>query len=517
MSGRRPDTTRVWNFVDHFREDGVGADWRSLPQYFKSHGYLTAGSGKLFHPMVPPDNDYPKAWSTEFPRPYYSPECMPDNTKFVCPHSTPPFGHRQTPDHPSGMFHCLTQDPPGDDPHTSDKNKRSTACAANTTVDEHRFEYQLEDQRIRDSCVEQLERAAAAVDTTAVVNTTTNSTSHSSTPQDYAGFFLGCGFHKPHVPWQYPHAFDAHFPSDLNDIPLADDVFAPRNMPAVAWHYPADVFGMSIKYNGTCNLTRSRNFRRAYYAAIAYTDDNIGRVVDKLDALGIADSTLVVVFGDHGWQLGEHDTWAKMTNFEVAVRTPLIIRAPWKQASVGRTTRVLAETVDLYRTMAELVGLPDPVADGEDVNGTSLAPVFDAPEADHSALKPAAFSQFSKPSRADPTAFWPQPLRNETEIMGYTVRVDEWRYTCWFGFDKARIVPDVEDIIARELYDHRGDPGELDWRGEHANVADDPAHADTVARLHQRVLDYIRLYPVVVAAPAAASSSRSHSHSHGEE
>ena len=207
------------------------------------------------------------------------------------------------------------------------------------------------------------------------------------------------------------------------------------------------------------------------------------------------------------WQLGEHDTWAKMTNFEVALRTPLIIRAPWFPKSIGVTTSVLAEAVDFYPTLAGLVGLPDPKTDGASsagINGTDLTPVFVDPVANGD-LKGAAYSQFAKPHLNDPFAFWPTPLRNATQIMGYSVRVDEWRYTCWFKFNPKLVVPmtsGADDIIGRELYDHRADdvlavPG----TGETVNVVDDAAHASFVEELHTAVLSYIRLYPVPPGSP----------------
>ena len=300
------------------------------------------------------------------------------------------------------------------------------------------------------------------------------------------------------VPWVFPSEFLDYYPSDLDNIPLADDTYAPIGMPDAAWHPAADVHGMeeSPSFNGTCNETRARNFRRGYYAAISYTDYNIGVLLDTLDELGLANDTVVAVMGDHGWQLGEHDTWAKMTNFEVAVRTPLIIRAPWKESFIGKVTRVLAEAVDLYPTFAALAGLPTPESLGEEINGTNLVPVFDDPVVSHVALKPAAYSQFAKPFRSKPFEFWPTPARNATEIMGYTVRVDAYRYTCWFGFDGRKVVPNVNEILGRELYDHRGDPGELDWKGEHVNMVADPTHRDVVASLHSKLLNYIRLYPI---------------------
>jgi iduronate 2-sulfatase len=150
--------------------------------------------------------------------------------------------------------------------------------------------------------------------------------------------------------------------------------------------------------NGTVNQTRLHVYRKSYYAAISYTDYNIGRIVDTLDATGtLKDETVVVVFGDHGYQLGEHATWSKMTNFELGVHIPLIIRTPWIASSVGRETAVLAEMVDMFPTLAALAGLPDPrrVPGSEGINGTSLAPAIIHP-ANSTYMKPAAFSQFSK-------------------------------------------------------------------------------------------------------------------------
>ena len=318
MSGRRPDTTRVWNFMDHFREPGVGAAWKSLPEYFKAHGYVTAGSGKLFHPTVPPDNDWPKSWTTnETWSRYYSPECMPPR----CAHSVAPRGNKQVPPgEPQGIFHCVDTDPSTDeDPKSVAPGARATSCPTNTTANESRFEYQLEDQRIRDSCTDQLEDLAAHVAAKdSVVRSSASSavnggSSGSSGTSSGKGFFLACGFHKPHVPWEFPQEFLKHYPEDLSDIPLADDTYAPQDMPPIAWHYPADVHGMGDSFNTTQNATRARNFRRSYYAAISYTDYNIGVLLDRLDALGLTASTAVVVFGDHGWQLGEHNTWAKVS------------------------------------------------------------------------------------------------------------------------------------------------------------------------------------------------------------
>jgi iduronate 2-sulfatase len=279
MSGRRPDTTRVWEFVDHFRERGVGAGWASLPQYFKNNGYLALGAGKLYHPASAtenvgmPNNDYPASWTPAFP--YF------DNEP------------------PNGPHNCTNPADPGD---ISSKGEH-TWCAADVPKEAS----VLSDQKIRDACIGHLRLAA---------NVTSAGKRGGGAKAAFSNFFVGCGFHKPHVPWVVPQEFfdaPAYPRPPAAEYPLATDTYAPIGMPLAAWHPPADVGGMgeTPAFNGTCNETRARLYRRAYDAAITYQDFNIGTVLAELDALGFTDTTLVIVFGDHGWQLGEHDTWAK--------------------------------------------------------------------------------------------------------------------------------------------------------------------------------------------------------------
>ena len=185
-----------------------------------------------------------------------------------------------------------------------------------------------------------------------------------------------------------------------------------------------------------------------------------------------------------------------MTNFELATHVPLIVRAPWKPRAVNASTAAFAEAVDFYPTLVELAGLPHPASQGEDLNGTSLAPVFDDPLG--AAVKDAAFSQFSKRAL---TNIDPKFRRNQTALMGYSIRVEDWRYTCWFDFDNVSLVPLTGEghSLGNELYDHRGDTGLwLDYPGENANVVAVPEYASVVRELHQRVLDYIQLRPVNV-------------------
>lgn len=441
MTGRRPDTTRVWEFVNHFREAGIGASWTSLPQYFKKHGYLTLGGGKLFHPSTTRENigmpnaDYPASWSPEYT--YF------DGRKY-----------KENP------FEC--------EDLIDDVAVRSDWCAAKVAKEAR----ELSDQKIRDNCIEHLRMGQEAA-------------------SKGRPFFVGCGFHRPHVPWEAPTEFFDNL-HDHQDIPLAAEQFAPIGMPEMAWHFPFEVHGMErMSFNGTCNETRTRLFRRAYYAAVSYQDYNIGLVLQALQDFGLKDSSVVALFSDNGWHLGEQAIWSKSTNFELALRIPLIIRAPWKTASIGKSTNVLAELVDVYPTLATLAGLPLPQSLGEHVNGTSLEIIFDNTSIVN--VKDAAFSQYGKGS-----TFSVQPIfqRNETQLMGYSVRVDEWRYTAWFAFDKVKIQPIVDYVIGQELYDHRGDTGLwLDFPGESTNLVHLSEYAPMVRQLHKRVLDHIQLTP----------------------
>mmetsp|Transcript_44625 Transcript_44625/g.81456 ORF Transcript_44625/g.81456 Transcript_44625/m.81456 type:complete len:201 (+) Transcript_44625:3-605(+) len=182
-----------------------------------------------------------------------------------------------------------------------------------------------------------------------------------------------------------------------------------------------------------------------------------------------------------------------MTNFEIAVRIPLIIRVPWLASGHGKVTDVLAEAVDLYPTLVELAGLPDPREHGEQLNGTSLVRVLRDPS--DVGFKTAAFSQLSKQHRDKPFDCYPYYHKKQIEVMGYSVRVESWRYTAWFGVPKGTLKPNTADLIARELYSHELDDGDFDFGGESINVVDDPKHRSLVEVLHKMILDYIQVWP----------------------
>jgi uncharacterized sulfatase len=244
-------------------------------------------------------------------------------------------------------------------------------------------------------------------------------------------FFLGLGFVRPHVPFVAPGRFFDQY--SVDDVALArnpdddlDDIPAPaKNLRPFLWNH----MGM--------NEAQQREALRGYYASVSFMDEQVGRTLDTLERLGIADNTVVAFFGDHGWSLGEHTHWQKMGLMEEAVRAPLIVSAPGRKGA-GRKSRALVEFVDIYPTLAELGGIEAP----ETLEGLSLAPLLDEPDRP---WKRAAFSQVE----------W------EDRIYGRTVRSDRYRYTAWEG-----------DGGGEELYDHEGDPGEFRNLAEEAEFAE---------------------------------------------
>jgi arylsulfatase A-like enzyme len=190
-------------------------------------------------------------------------------------------------------------------------------------------------------------------------------------------FFLGCGFKKPHLPFYAPKKYWDLY--DPDKIPLADNRYTPKDAPP-ALRGSSEYRGYHL---GDLKLNSERwhrELKHGYLACTSYVDAQVGRVLDALDELGLADNTIVVVWGDHGFHLGEHNFWGKHNTLDHATRVPLIIHAPTsvlKNNAAGKTTKSLVETVDLFPTLCELAGLQPPKA----IQGKSLKPLFAKPEA----------------------------------------------------------------------------------------------------------------------------------------
>ena len=171
-------------------------------------------------------------------------------------------------------------------------------------------------------------------------------------------FFLGVGFHKPHLPFCCPKKYWDLYPPET--IKLPDNYWPPKGVPEPALHncYELRTYG-GIPKEGPISDQTALNLIRGYRACVSFVDAQVGRVLDELDRLGLAEKTIVVLWGDHGYHLGENGIFTKMTNFELGTHSPLMIRVP-SQKAAGQRTAALVEFVDIYPTLAELCGLPLP-------------------------------------------------------------------------------------------------------------------------------------------------------------
>jgi len=247
-------------------------------------------------------------------------------------------------------------------------------------------------------------------------------------------FFLAVGFHKPHDPFTAPKKYFDLYPPDAIRLPREPADRRPDLPQAIgsAWKAEFDKF----------TDRERREFKRAYYAGTSFMDAQLGKVLDALDRLDLWDRTIVVMLGDHGYQLGDRGWWNKNTLFELSARAPLLVWAPGMKTA-GQACSRLVEFVDLYPTVAELGGLTGPGS----LEGRSLVPLLANP---NRPWKEAAYTQVAR----------------GRDIQGRSVRTERWRYTEWDGGKESV-----------ELYDEREDPGE--WR----NLAADPDHASMVKEL----------------------------------
>ena len=249
-------------------------------------------------------------------------------------------------------------------------------------------------------------------------------------------FFLAVGFRRPHLPFTAPEKYWQKFDKTEFPIPYrARPVLAPD----IAFHNSQELRGYTDIGKAPISEQIVRHLWQGYYAAVSYTDAQIGKVLAELDRLKLRENTVVVLLADHGYHLGEQDQWCKSTNFENAVRVPLIISSPAVKKPASSNT--IVELVDLYPTLAELCGLPH----RKELQGRSLANLLGNPS---QPSKGYALSQFIRPYAA---------LQNESLIqsMGYSLRTDRYRYTEWYRFK-------TDSLIASELYDHARDPGETE-------------------------------------------------------
>ena len=353
----------------------------SLPKHFKNHGYTSVRVGKIFHGGI----DDTEAWSVDG-----QPRWLAGVPKGSA--GRPPLRK--------------TKEGPG-------KDQASDRCVVLEGKGEKHHDYRAADRAIR----------------------------YLREFKDQP-FFLGCGFLKPHTPLEAPQEFYDLW--DASKIPLPVD-FAPR--PTVPSGFPAGSIrprNADLFVGRDASPGEARQVIRAYLAASSFMDWNVGRVMEELDRLGLREKTIVVFWGDHGYQLGEKGKWSKAGSlWEQGTRTPFLICDP-RMKTAGRASPRVVQMVDLYPTLIELCGLVAPAG----LEGRSLAPLL-----------------------RDPSAPWDYPAytvwsEDGMHFSGVMVRTEQWRYAEFYGKGAGSM-----------LLDPKADPHEL------TNLAADPRHADVAMRL----------------------------------
>ncbi|ELU10818.1 hypothetical protein CAPTEDRAFT_174794 [Capitella teleta] len=412
LTSRRPETTMVHNNSVFFRD--VNPNLVTIPQYFRQNGYLTLGMGKVFHLMgLRGDHDDDFSWSMPM---YRNGECFSEGWD---------------------TWKAVSKD------------------------DRHGL--QLLDEVIADFAVETLEKVAPM-----------------SQKEDQP-FFVAVGLKKPHLSFVFPDEYLKYYPEENITSPI--NPTSAEDLPDIAWFHSFEVRGRREYKKAAEKWSQKqpleewaiKELRRAYWATISYVDDLVGKIIGKLEELGVADDTIISFIGDHGFHLGEQSIVGKNTNFEVANNSPMILRVPGL-TDKGLITDKLVEFVDLFPTLADLAGLPSvpqcPPGTRESqqtdlcTEGSSLVPLLRDQES--SRWKDRVFYQY--PHYVDYS--W---------CMGFTVRTAKYRFTEWVSYDYKETGADWNKICGTELFDHEVDPNET------KNLANDASLTKTIQELRSQL------------------------------
>ena len=348
----------------------------TLPQHFKNQGYLTRSIGKIFHGGGKPSKD-PPSWSEE---PVYD-QVRDPKLRYALPKNLKGNGL-----------------------------KRDSIESAK--IDDNHYV----DGKVCEEAIEALKR-------------------YSKMPSP---FFLAVGFRKPHLPFNAPTKYWDLY--QRKEIPAPESTDHPTNAPEIATRSWKELEGYTdIPSDGMIGQEKTQELRHGYYACVSYIDTLVGRLIKTMSELDLSEETVICIWGDHGYHLGEQGLWTKANNYELSVRVPLIVSIP-KQRNQGSKSNGLVELVDLYPSICEACQIKIPSG----LEGTSFIPLLNDPDKQ---WKKAAYSQFPRNRTRN---------RHSThgDIMGYSVRTTTHRYTEWREWKTNKVI-DVE------LYDHRNDPREM--------------------------------------------------------
>ncbi len=452
LSGMRPDTTGITHNYVQFRD--LNPNNVTLPQYFGANGYSTASCGKIFHRP----KDDPQSWNRK-----------PAAAKKL-PFKKPNYVYALEENH---QLHIANKkEMIAKYGEAAKRGLGSGPAYESANVPDHHY--------------------IDGYNTELAIATLGEMVEEGSKP-----FFLALGFKLPHLNWIAPKKYWDLY--DRDKIKLPDQLEGPKDGAEMGLHASFELRTRAgIPKIGAFDDDLSRTLLHAYYASVSYVDAQIGKMLTALSESGQLENTIVIVWGDHGWHLGEMGIWGKATNYEISTRVPLIVSAPGMKAK-GKSTKALVELLDIYPTLCDLAGLKLPAH----LEGKSFAPLLDKPD---QAWKSAAISQFPCPALREWAANPLSPEMRETffgplikevegkiikqqgerwdrdlfenNLMGYTVRTDRHRLVLWRDH-RDHSAP----AVFAELFDHESDPLEkINIAAKHPKIV-----ADLTAKLDKIV------------------------------
>lgn len=279
-------------------------------------------------------------------------------------------------------------------------------------------------------------------------------------------FFLAVGFKKPHLPFVAPKKYWDMYP--IETIKLPDYRKDPEGAPSFAtqpsWELRSGYDDIPKEFKVPIDDEMQRKLIQGYYASVSFIDAQIGKVLDELDRLKLTENTVIVLWGDHGWHLGDHGMFCKHTNYEQATRSPLIISYPGSKAT---KVNMPTEFVDVFPTICELTGVEIP----KNLDGKSLAPLMTKKL---SKVKDYAVSQFPR----------------ENDKMGYAFRDERYRYVIWMKDFTSRQAFNDKNVVAEELYDYAKDPE------ERKNLANEANYSKIKEQMKKNAVDFFKAHEV---------------------